>query len=100
MLACPRFGMLLRITESRLIAPLCKRGAPVTGFRSTFEMVKTMFKLSFSTDNAAFSGDDRALETARILREIADKLEDGRENGVAMDYNGNRVGEWEFEDGE
>lgn len=56
-----------------------------------------MFKLHFDTDNAAFS-DDPANEAARILREIADKLERGESlgGGPIRDANGNRVGHWEM----
>lgn len=55
-----------------------------------------MFTLKIKTGNAAFqdAGDDGKAEVARILREIADKLENGQEGGACMDGNGNRVGEW------
>ena len=46
------------------------------------------------TDNAAFQGDSLGPELARILREIAEKLEGGRDGGPVMDANGNRVGAW------
>jgi hypothetical protein len=54
------------------------------------------FKLKIKTDNAAFTedGNDGKNEVARILREIADKLEQGYEVGSPRDYNGNKVGEW------
>ena len=54
-----------------------------------------MFELQFETDNAAF---EEALtdETARILKDIAAKLEGGREGGFVMDANGNNAGEWEL----
>lgn len=52
-----------------------------------------MFTLKIKTDNAAF-GDEPANETARILREIAKKLEASRIQGRAIDLNGNIVGEW------
>ena len=52
------------------------------------------FKLVVNMDNAAFDrGDGR--ELARILREIANKVQDGKTDGRAMDVNGNKVGEWE-----
>lgn len=47
--------------------------------------------------NAAFSeecGGDRRLETVRLLRKMADELEQGADHGVFHDINGNRVGEW------
>ena len=49
------------------------------------------FALTFSTDNAAFE-DGAATETARILREIADRIEAGDMGGAARDANGNTVG--------
>lgn len=63
-----------------------------------------MFKLSIKTGNAAFcdpttgeeSSWDENHEVARILREIADKIDDGRREGKAIDYNGNSVGEFTF----
>lgn len=55
-----------------------------------------MFELKFDTDNAAFT-DDCAAECARILREIADKLEAGKNGGPVMDYNGNGVGMWDLD---
>ncbi len=51
------------------------------------------FTLKMKSDNEAFT-DDAAHEVARILREVADKLEQGREYGTCRDYNGNKVGEW------
>lgn len=58
-----------------------------------------MFKLEFSTDNAAFA-DAPDSEVARILREIADKIESAGPHGAleiggkVADENGNTVGEW------
>lgn len=51
-----------------------------------------MFTLTFATSNAAFQDGQVTLETCRILREIADKLEAGMCDGAAYDLNGNRVG--------
>jgi hypothetical protein len=57
-----------------------------------------MFKFTIDpTLNAAFE-DDRGHEVARILREIADRVEVGHEYGVAHDINGNTVGSWRFDD--
>jgi hypothetical protein len=65
-----------------------------------------MFTLQFDTGNAAFqadNGDDDPLtpevtqeECARILREIAKRLDDGNIEGFAIDFNGNRVGSWKL----
>lgn len=63
-----------------------------------------MFKANIKTSNAAFHDyvmgngkfDDyvRNDEVARILREIANKLENGYTSGVCLDMNGNTVGDW------
>lgn len=58
-----------------------------------------MFKLQFTTDNAAFE-DSRGYEIVRILRRLADRIEQniGYANSeefdgiVIMDANGNRIG--------
>jgi hypothetical protein len=58
-----------------------------------------MFRLEFSTDNAAFGEDEfqRNHEIARILRDIAAKVgEQDLISGSARDLNGNKVGEWEI----
>jgi hypothetical protein len=55
-----------------------------------------MFKIKFSTDNAAFQDGNRNSETWRILREIADKLANGDESGYVRDVNGNSIGKWEL----
>ena len=58
-----------------------------------------MFKLTIETDNAAFD-DDAGPEIARILRELADRMETGLTipNSVRLrDYNGNKVGVAEYE---
>lgn len=58
----------------------------------------TTFNLSLEMDNAAFD-DDAALELARILRELADRIEqDGLDSGEPIrlrDVNGNTVGQCE-----
>jgi hypothetical protein len=54
-----------------------------------------MFTLSeIKTDNAAFDDDGGAVEIARILRNIADRLDQGEREGAAVDANGNKVGEF------
>lgn len=63
-----------------------------------------MFNLLIKTGNAAFrdpyTGEESSWEenheVARILREIADKIDDGKREGKAIDYNGNSVGEYTF----
>jgi hypothetical protein len=61
-----------------------------------------MFRLStIRTDNAAFQdGDDGAAEVARILRDIADRIENGSREGSARDINGNNVGGWSLDSDE
>lgn len=54
-----------------------------------------MFKLEFSTDNAAFTN-YAATETARILRRIASKIEAGDLKGRVMDLNGNSIGHYDL----
>lgn len=60
-----------------------------------------MFTLKMQTANSAFlpggPGDQSrpcAAECARILRDVADKLEAGNRDGSCRDANGNRVGSW------
>jgi len=59
---------------------------------------KTMFKLSIKMDNAAFSDGNSGSEVARILRELATRIDhdDVTQRGFSMtltDINGNKVGE-------
>lgn len=54
-----------------------------------------MFTLRINTDNAAFDGGDLC-EVARILRQVADKLDRGHENGTCRDCNGNDVGSFDM----
>lgn len=52
-----------------------------------------MIKITIDTDGAAFAGDYRGSEVARILRVIADKIEDYGDawttDKAAQDINGN-----------
>lgn len=57
-----------------------------------------MFKIEIETGNAAFE-DDRNMELARILRQIAERLENGENAGRVLDINGNKVGSFEIEEG-
>lgn len=56
-----------------------------------------MFKIEIDTGNAAFEDEGKGYEIARILRDIADKVENGAESGIARDINGNKVGTFEVE---
>ena len=56
-----------------------------------------MFQLRFETDNAAFEGDLRSEEVARILRHLADRVDDMRDAGNVVDINGNTIGAWKLE---
>ena len=55
-----------------------------------------------NTDNAAFCDQDTgenteqtvATECARIVRDIADKIDAGQTSGPCVDFNGNTVGRW------
>ena len=63
-----------------------------------------MFKLEMKTGNAAFadpytgeeSSWDECHEVARILREIAEDIDNGKRYGSCIDYNGNNVGKYGF----
>lgn len=57
------------------------------------------FTLEIKTGNAAFE-DAKEIELVRILRKIADQVENGKLDGLAMDFNGNRVGSYGFEESE
>lgn len=50
-----------------------------------------MFGMELETSNAAFAGYPFD-EVARILREVATRVEDGERRGVLRDINGNLVG--------
>lgn len=53
--------------------------------------------IKFKTGNAAFDGDDKPYEIARILREIAAQIESGNTSGTARDANGNAVGSYKVD---
>jgi hypothetical protein len=61
------------------------------------------FTLTIETDNAAFDEIDNgeAFEVARILRDLAERIEAGdlwdTEIGNLRDLNGNKVGGWRFD---
>ena len=55
--------------------------------------------ITITTDNAAFDGDNKGVELARILHEIAEKaaltaIGNGVTSGTCWDINGNKVGYW------
>lgn len=54
-----------------------------------------MFKLEIETGNAAFDDEGAAYEIARILRALADRIENGDSAGSVRDVNGNKVGHFE-----
>ena len=56
-----------------------------------------MFKVSFKIGNDAFQNGDGREETARILRKIAEQVENGYDGKKIMDINGNTIGEWKAE---
>ena len=48
-------------------------------------------RISIKTDNAAFEDNWRE-ETARLLRGLAARIENGQDPSRLLDYNGNAVG--------
>ena len=53
-------------------------------------------RIKIRMDNAAFDPDFE-FEAARILRETAERIEQRGEDGFSlMDYNGNKVGEYDI----
>lgn len=55
----------------------------------------TVFKLTIHTDNDAFAEGELTIELARILRDLADRVEEGevgRKSVTVYDINGNDVG--------
>ena len=54
-----------------------------------------MIKITIQTGNAAFQ-DDCDAEVARILRDLADKLETRQLTTTLRDINGNVVGEIDY----
>jgi hypothetical protein len=56
-----------------------------------------MFQLQISTANAAFHDGDTGEEVARILRDLAARVEAGRTSGTVFDVNGNRCGKWGYD---
>lgn len=53
-------------------------------------------KINITMDNAAFR-DEPATELARILRRLAEAVEDGSSDQDLLDYNGNTVGRFRID---
>jgi hypothetical protein len=51
-----------------------------------------MITITIYTDNAAFEDAGEEIETARILRELAESIAKGNKPAVVRDFNGNAVG--------
>ena len=58
-------------------------------------------EIKIDSGNDAFAERGGRVETARLLRQIADEIGDGEdengEGGAVFDLNGNRVGTYHFE---
>ena len=54
-------------------------------------------KIDLDSTNAALCEAGGQYEVARLLRQTAERIEAGADCGLLTDYNGNRVGRWEFE---
>lgn len=65
--------------------------------------MSTKFTLHFEADNAAFDYGQQAYETARILRDVANRIESGHvmDINVIKDIQGNTIGTFTIqEDGQ
>jgi hypothetical protein len=61
----------------------------------------SMFSLQFETDNTAFTDAESQVEVVRILRALADRIENedlADQAGVIKDRKGNVVGKFEMTD--
>lgn len=61
--------------------------------------MKKQFTVVLATENAAFETPDAPGEIARILREVADRVESGSAHGKVADINGNSVGRYDVQGG-
>ena len=59
-----------------------------------------MFQLTFTTHSKAFSDGNKGFQAARLLREVADDVENGREAGIIRDTRGSIVGDWHLKESE
>lgn len=56
------------------------------------------FNLTIESDDAAFSGQcSTRQELGRLLRSVAEKINQREEEGALMDFQGNRCGSWKLE---
>ena len=55
-----------------------------------------MVKIEIKTSNEAFQDGNFNYELAKILKELADKIENGYEPEKIMDSNGNTVGKIKY----
>lgn len=60
-----------------------------------------MLKITIKTGNAAYSENDVLTYEGRYalradLNKIAEDIIDGKDQGVVIDINGNKVGEWDL----
>jgi hypothetical protein len=53
-----------------------------------------MLKLEMETDGDSFAEDEFPHECARIMRDVARRIQDGQDSGAILDINGNAVGRW------
>lgn len=54
-----------------------------------------MLRVQIDTDNDAFAGNGEQ-GVARLLRNVAERVEDGQLDGVILDINGNRCGSFDL----
>lgn len=60
--------------------------------------MRQAFQIDFDLGNEAFdSPDKRRAEVARLVREIAGKVENGSAGGFVFDVNGNRIGTFDLD---
>jgi len=53
-----------------------------------------MLKIEIKTGNSATNN---PYELGELLKEVAEKIQDGRSEGNILDYNGNKVGKFKVE---
>lgn len=56
-----------------------------------------MLSIAFSTETDAFLGHEKRVETAKILRYIAEKISQGWTEGNVHDAGGRTVGHWKLD---
>lgn len=60
-----------------------------------------MFTLKIKTGGAAFYDEEEnrnPYEVVRLLRQVEEKLKNDYTSGILMDINGNKVGEWNYDE--